>query len=141
MVRQKKAIFLMIDIKNPNYLYAEDAPCNIQAVIRDIMSLWYWNKYTSKQHIAVRKEAVSFLLKKFQEIHDERKNEFALILSYWIRISNVECINILDYQNIFGIIIGYRYRYSSKMIFNRKKLILAIERYMLKTKRLRVKAQ
>ena len=105
-------------INEPNYIPYYDVPTNIKLLISDV---------TCSDKGKAR-AAKACLLNKFEEIDNRRLYNSKMIIDYWMRDENIECMQLFD-VNVYDVISEYQFRDKS-FIFDDAALTLTIQRYI-----------
>ena len=95
---------------HPNFIRVSNLPYNMRQLIDDIAIKLVFDSrggfYDEKQRIIHTNDTLILFLKKINHVRDERKRNSKLILSNWIKYSNIECNKLMD-KNLINIILKY----------------------------------
>lgn len=106
----------------PQFVLMRKLPLNIKIALQDLKGLQYHN---DQDRAIVKRESLDIVMQHLDTSYTQRTNEFDVIVSHWIRISNIACLHIMDI-NIQMVIKKYHYL----MRFDEERLRITLDRYI-----------
>ena len=124
IIKYCKHFYCDLVATDPNFVYRLDQPKNIIFLLDDLCS-WGLN-FTFEEYNKIRPKAWSIIWEKMNGIYEYRRYGYQLLLGYWMRLSNLDCLGILDKRNVDNIIL----KYYGIIHFNERTLNITVRRYL-----------